>query len=110
MNSTIKTIVVCVDSKTTVEYAIDTEIFDNPFVEASTRALEACRYKPHFKVRPAILCWDKLHQKDPHTYNAYFLMVFAGMHSRAELLREKFKYQYDIDLAQEPIHGKSVSK
>ena len=105
MNPDVKNIVVCVDTKTTNEYAINSD-FDDPYLEALTREIELGKKLPHLKIRPAIVCWDVETPKKPLVYNSYFVMLNAGLYTKAELLRKKFKAQHSIDLATEPLTSK----
>lgn len=90
------------------EFEIDTEIFDDPFMEAATRAVERCRKLKGAIIRPIARCWDKKTPKKQQMYNSYWILVNAGCYDKAELLREKFRLQNDIDLAKEPVHGRDV--
>ena len=103
MKSNIKNIVVCMESSSTKEFEVDTDLFDDPYIEALTRAVEENKLKIHLKIRPGCVLWDKDEPKIPYTYNSYFAMLNAGMYKRAELLREEIMVQYDIDLSKEPI-------
>ena len=108
-SSAIKTVVVRLTAENVQEFDIDTEIFDDPFMEAATRAVEKTKTHKHGIIRPIAECWDK---KDPKKsaamYNSYWVLVNAACYSKAELLREKFKMQTDCDLAKEPVHGRIV--
>jgi len=110
MKSNIKSIIVCMESTSKKEFDVDVDLFDDPYMEALTRAVEEDRKKTHLKIRPGCVLWDKDIPKVPYTYNSYFAMLNAGMYKRAELLREKILVQYDIDLAKEPICGHVKSK
>lgn len=103
--SGIKTIVVQLTSDNVNEFNIDTDIFSDPFMEAATRAIEITKQKPHGIIRPIAECWDKKTPKKMKTYNSYWALVNAGCYEKAELLREKFKMQTDMDLATQPLHG-----
>jgi hypothetical protein len=110
-SSTIKTIVVRLTTENVQEFEIDTDIFDDPFMEAATRAVEKTKTHKYGIIRPIAECWDK---KDPKKsaamYNSYWILVNAACYSKAELLREKFKMQTDCDLAAEPVCGRINKK
>ncbi len=104
--SAIKTVVVRLTADNVTEYDIDTDIFDDPFMEAATRAVEKTKRKKHNGIiRPVADCWDKKIPKKTYPYNSYWILVNAGCYGKAEQLREKFKLQTDCDLAMEPKHG-----
>ena len=68
-------------------FTIDVEdIFDDPFMEACTRAIEF-KYKTH-------------------VYNTYNVLINAGLHKFAETLRIKFMNSSGIDLQKEPLKSK----
>jgi len=107
-SSAIKTIVVSLTADNVSEFEINTDIFEDPFMEAATRAVEKCRRSKGAIIRPVTTCWDKKTPKKPHVYNSYWILVNAGCYAKAEQLREKFKMQHNIDLAKEPLHGRDV--
>ena len=109
-SSTNKTIVVRLTAGDVSEYDVDTEIFEDPFMEAATRAVEKARLKKHGIIRPVTECWEKKNPKQAGLYNSYWILVNAACYAKAELLREKFRMQTDCDLAKEPIRGNSKSK
>jgi hypothetical protein len=100
-----KTIVVkCLDW--TDEFTVDSEIFDDVYMEAATRALEK-RYKDdEFRVAVVMNCCTKrnLTNVDKHLlYNTYFVLINAGLHEKAELLRENFMEMHKIDIQKESL-------
>ena len=107
MKSPNKIIKVCLDKDNITEHIIDTEMFQDPFLEAITRAIENGVKNTNVLVntRTISTCWETKYPKKLYSCNSYFPMINAGQHAKAELLREKFKAQYDIDLAMEPIGG-----
>jgi len=107
MKSSLKTIAVCLDKDNTTEHVVDKDIFPDPFLEAVTRAVELGVNNKHIlvNIRPIATCWEVKSPKKQYSYNSYLPIVNAGFHVKAELLREKFKAQYDIDLATQPIGG-----
>jgi hypothetical protein len=104
-SSTIKTIVVSLTADNVSEFDIDMDVFDDPFLEAATRAVEKCRKVRGAIIRPITTCWEKKTPKKCHMYNSYWILVNAGCYAKAEQLREKFKAQNDVDLKNEPLHA-----
>lgn len=109
-SSTIKTIVVRLTADNIEEFDVDTDIFDDPFMEAATRAVEKARLRKHGIIRPITECWEKKNPKRAGLYNSYWILVNASCYSKAEILREKFRLQSDCDLAKEPVRGNPRSK
>lgn len=109
-SSAIKTVVVRLTADNVLEFPIDTDIFDDPFLEAATRAVEANRKLRGSIIRAITECWDKKTPKKSQLYNSYWILVNASCFAKAEQLREKFLKQTDCDLAKEPLHGKSVTR
>lgn len=109
-SSETKTIVVRLTADNVSEFNIDTEIFDDPFLEAATRAVEKTKTQAHGIVRAITECWDKTDPKKTSMYNSYWILVNASCYKKAELLRTKFKLQTDVDLAMEPLHGTKSRK
>lgn len=108
--STIKTIVVRLTADNINEIDVNADIFDDPFMEASTRAVEKSKEIKRGIVRAIIECWEKNDPKKTYLYNSYWVLVNAACYKKAELLREKFKMQYDCDLALEPTNGSKSLK
>jgi hypothetical protein len=104
-SSAIKTIVVRLTADNVFEFDVDTAVFDDPFLEASTRAVEKTKTRKYGIVRAVTECWDKKIPKKTKLYNSYWILVNASCFSKAEQLREKFKAQTDVDLANEPFCG-----
>jgi len=107
-SSAIKTITVRLTADNVSDFEIDTEIFDDPFLEAATRAVEKSRKQPHGIIRAVTECWDKKSPKKTSMYNSYWILVNASCFAKAEQLREKFKMQTKCDLAKEPLHGRDT--
>ena len=107
MKSLIKNITVCLSKDNIAEYNIDTNLFADPFQEAITRAIERGTKNTGIlvNIRPIATCWETKKPKKQHSYNSYWSMINAGQYKKAELLREKFKLQYDLDLAKETMGG-----
>lgn len=127
-SSAIKTIVVSLTADNVSEFEVDTEVFEDPYLEAATRAVEKCRKDKGAIIRPVCSCWEKeiveetpselkkttsskkpskKMAKETHMYNSYWILVNAGCYQKAEQLREKFKLQHSIDLAKEPLHART---
>jgi hypothetical protein len=103
-----KTVVVSLTADNICEFEIDTEIFDDPYLEAATRAVEKYRKVRGAIIRPITTCWEKKSPKKICMYNSYWILVNAACYAKAEQLREKFKMQHDVDLKSEPLHGRDV--
>ena len=102
----IKTIVVQMTADNVQEFDIDTGVFDDPFMEAATRAVEKARTQRHGIIRAVTNCWEKDNPKKSSMYNSYWILVNAACYNKAEQLREKFKAQTDCDLKNEPQCGR----
>jgi len=103
--SKFKNIVVRLSADNILEFKVDTDIFDDPFMEAATRAIEKSKKSKHSIVRAITECWEKRSPKKVIMYNSYWILVNASLYSKAEMLREKFRMQTNCDLAKEPIRG-----
>lgn len=104
----LKKIVVQCSSFWKDEFDIDTEIFDDVYMEAATRAVEKRKDEEGFKVAVIVECYEKKNIKkiDQHfCYNTYFILVNAGLHDKAEMLRLNFLKLHGIDLQRESIKG-----
>ena len=92
------------------EYEIDSELFDDVYVEAATRAVEKRMKMPIFMVAVIIECWEKkdFKKSDKHyCYNTYRVLINAGMHNKAEILRSNFMKLHGIDLQKESLKGEN---
>lgn len=90
------------------EIEIDSNIFEDIYMEAATRAIEKRKYEEGFKVTIVIECFEKKNVKNPdlhYCYNMYFVLVNAGLHNKAEMLRLNFRNLHKIDLQKESIKG-----
>lgn len=115
-SSKVKTIIVecklkdLVDKK---EFNIDSEIFDDVYEEAATRFVEQHVIKPEAKIAPILSTYEKKDIKnfDKHyTYNSYYIIINAGFHKKAEIMRSNFLKLANIDLRKESVksqHGTS---
>ena len=105
--SSLKKIVVkCLDWKE--EVGVDSDIFDDVYMEAATRAVEKNRNTPNFSVAIVMECYEKKHEKDPYQhfiYNTYFVLVNSGMYEKAEILRLNFLKIHGIDIRKQSLHG-----
>jgi len=112
MNSpSIKTIVVRLTADNVSEFDVDTDIFDDPYLEAATRAVEKIKKQKHGILRAITECWEKKSSKKSQTiymYNSYWILVNASCFYKAEQLRDKFKMQTGCDLFLEPMHGNNT--
>lgn len=103
--SAIRTIVVCLTADNISEHEIDTNVFDDPFAEAATRAAEIGRKTKGAIIRSVTQCWEKKSPKKIYFYNSYKILLNASSFKKAEQLRQKIILQHKIDLAKEPLHA-----
>ena len=90
------------------EFDVDSEIFDDVYVEAATRAVERRVNLPGFKVAVIIKCWEKKDFSKPKKhicYNTYRILINAGQHNKAEVMRSNFLKIYGADLRNENLKG-----
>lgn len=103
-----KTVIVkCANWSETVE--IDEKIFDDYGSEACTRVIEKKFKEKSCNVSAFLQCVflkkDKKPGKKLCIYNTYKILINAGFHKKAEILRQIFLKDTKIDLALEPIKG-----
>lgn len=95
--------------KWTQTMSIDETIFDEYKVEACTRAIESRFKNGDVSITAFMQCSDILKNnrvsKTCSIYNTYKILINAGFHIKAELLRNICLRESDVDLAQEPIKG-----
>lgn len=109
-SSTLKKVVVKCSDFWMDELEIDSEIFDDVYVEAATRAIEKRKDLPGFKVTVIIETWEKKDFKKPDRhfcYNTYRILINAGMHGKAEMLRLNFLRMHGVDLQKESLKGEN---
>ena len=109
-SSTLKKIVVKCASLWMDEYEIDPDIFDDVYVEAATRAIEKRKDEPGFRVTVILETWEKKDFKKPDRhfcYKTYRILINAGMHMKAEMLRINFLQMHGIDLQKESLKGEN---
>jgi len=91
----------------TMNIEVDSNIFDDTYVEACTKAIELKSKALHsedFLVNPVIVCKPtKSHDNKTKYVNTYKVLLNAGMPKRAEILRKIFESTTNVDLAKEPI-------
>ena len=107
-SSALKKIVVKCASLWMDEFEIDPEIFDDVYVEAATRSIEKRKDEPGFRVTVILETWEKKDFKKPDKhfcYNTYRILINAGMHQKAEMLRINFLQMHGIDLQKESLKG-----
>jgi hypothetical protein len=109
-SSTIKTIVVCLTADNILKFEIDSADWEDPFVEAATRAVESNKENRGAIIRAITQCWDEKTPKKVEMINSYWILLNASCFRKAEQLREKFKMQHKIDLAKEPLHARRTGK
>ena len=99
-----KLITVIIDPKNRFEIVVDTSVFDDPYMEAATRAILRLRRRPKSFIHPVIKCYSGESPKQVHYYNSYTILYNAGMSAKAEELRAKYKEKTAKDLADGPHH------
>ena len=107
-SSVLKKIVVKCASLWVDEFEIDPEIFDDVYVEAATRAIEKRKDESGFRVTVILETWEKKDFKRPEKhfcYNTYRILINAGMHEKAEMMRTNFLKMHGIDLQKESLKG-----
>jgi len=101
-----KVVVKCLDW--TEEFAVDPEIFDDIYMEAATRALEKRKDGEKFLVTVVMETYLKADTKKSekhYVYNTYFVLINAGLHFKAEMMRLNFLKSHGIDLRKESLKG-----
>lgn len=108
-SSKIKTVIVeCKlrDDVYTKQFDIDSEIFDDILLEASTRFAEQHVRKQNVKIAPILTAWEKKDAKNYDKYfcyNSYYIIINAGFHRKAEIMRKNFMTATGIDLKSEKL-------
>lgn len=108
-SSKIKTVIVeCKlrDDVYTKQFDIDSEIFDDILLEASTRFAEQHVRKQNVKIAPILTAWEKKDTKNYDKYfcyNSYYIIINAGFHRKAEIMRKNFMTATGIDLKSEKL-------
>ena len=104
----IQTVIVKLTSDNISEVDINTDIFDDPLLEACTQAIEKIRKNKYGMINAITQCWFKKTPKKIYCYNSYWLLINAACYNKAEQLREKVKLQTKIDLAKETLSEKKI--
>lgn len=105
----IKTVVVeckLKDNVYTKQFDVDPELFDDVLLEASTRFAEQHVKKQNVKIAPILTAWEKKDYKNYDKYfcyNSYFVIINAGFHKKAEIMRKNFMIATGIDLKLEKL-------
>jgi hypothetical protein len=101
-----KKVIVFLD-KDRYEMEVDSEEFEDYKLEACTRIIERLFSAGNFKVPAIMFCEEVAGKKTKYggTYNTYKLIINAGYHSKAELLRKICLKEDKIDWANEPIQS-----
>lgn len=108
-SSKIKTIVVecrLKNSSTTKSFDIDTTVFDDIYLEAATRFAEEHVNKIHAKISAVLTAYETKYTHDVNkhiSYNSYFVIINAGFHKKAEIMRKNFLAAAKIDLKYESL-------
>ena len=87
------------------QFEIDSDIFDDIYMEAATRAIEKLKDE-EFKLTIVLECWEQKDADKPDKhfcYNSYFVLVNAGLHQKAEMLRMNFLQEHQLDIQKESI-------
>ena len=88
---------------------VDESIFEDYKVEACTQAMERAISDGNSTVTALLQCWlepkNGKSKKTVSVYNTYKILINAGFHSKAEILRSVFLSRTKVDLADEPIKG-----
>ena len=97
-------------NKDRYEIEVDSDEFDDYKLEACTRVIERLFGAKKFSIPPIIFCDEVIETKSKKcvksgTYNSYKLIINAGYHAKAEILRTICWKQNSIDLANEPIQS-----
>jgi hypothetical protein len=109
-SATLKKVVVKCSNFWMDEIEIDSEVFEDVYVEAATRAIEKRKDLPKFKLTVILECWEKRDFKKPEKhfcYNTYRVLINAGLHTKAEMFRINFMKMYGIDLQKESLKGEN---
>ena len=115
-SSKIKTVVVECKLKDSVDkkqFDIDSEIFDDILLEAATRFAEQHVKKKNVRMAPILTAWDKKNTNNfekYYCYNSYFVVINAGFHKKAEIMRKNFLAATGIDLKLEKMKTESNGK
>lgn len=88
---------------------VDETIFDDCKLEACTQAMERAISNGSLTVTALLQCWvqpkNPKSKRNVSVYNTYKILINAGFHSKAEILRSVFLSKTKVDLANEPIKG-----
>ena len=86
------------------DISVNSDDFEDIFVEACTRALE--KHIRSSKVMVAPFMEAKLKKsKTVYIFNSYKILANAGFHTFAENLRNNVRREMKVDLRDEPIKG-----
>lgn len=112
-SSKIKTIVVeCrfTDSVNSNNFEVDSDIFEDVYMEAATRFIEGYIKENNTKIAPILETYEQKDLKKPNKhfcYNSYYVIVNAGFYKKAEIMRQNFKNLCGVDLKKESIRGEN---
>jgi hypothetical protein len=85
-----------------MDVSVNSEDFDDIYVEACTRALEHNVKSSNVCVAPFM---EATANKKMYIYNSYKILANAGFYTYAENLRKNVKRKMSVDLKNEPIRG-----
>lgn len=107
--SRFKTIIVkCLNWKCAID--IDSEIFDDIYMEAATRIIEKNIDTPNFSVAIVMECYEKKDEKNikkHYVYNTFFVLINAGLYEKAKMLKLNFFKEYGVDLEKQGLKALS---
>ena len=86
----------------TASVVVDTECFDDAYLEGATRVVEKNRNSSVISVGPTIRIRIG---KQYRNYNSYWILVNAACYPVAEQMRAAVKARFKVDLATQPYHG-----
>lgn len=87
------------------EVQVDTDIFEDFYTEACTRAVEINIKNKQSAITPFVEVRLKSDDKFK-VFNVYKILINASYHIHAQVLRDNFKKACDIDLNDEPLCAK----
>ena len=100
-----KTVSVSVPGGRSKMIVVDTDIFDDIYVEACTRALESLLKENNLKMTPTMQCCveESSEVSDIVSVNTYKVLLNGSMPKQAEFLRQHLIKSMKIDWREEPL-------
>ena len=109
--SKIKKIIVKCQDFWTDEIEIDSDVFDDVYIEAATRAVESRINLPDFKLTVMLVCWEKKNFSKPEKhfgYNTYQILINGAFHNKAEVFRQNCIKLNGLDMKKENLKGNNA--